>query len=66
MAPLEALALAKQRRPRVSPSPPQLEAFIAFAERWRAQHRQGWATPTFGALADLAYGHLRAATTSSP
>lgn len=59
MAPLEALALAKDRRARVSPSPAQLEAFIAWAERYRAATRAEWTRPSFEALAEIAYRHIR-------
>lgn len=60
MEPLDALTLAKQRRPRVSPSPQQLEAFIAYAEALRAERRVDWAVPSFDALAAIAYSHVRA------
>ncbi|ATB41775.1 dual specificity protein phosphatase [Cystobacter fuscus] len=58
-SPLEALALAKRRRPKVSPSPEQLEAFMAFAEEWRRVHGASWTVPVFDALAAIAYSHLR-------
>jgi protein-tyrosine phosphatase len=60
-APLEALARAKQVRPRVSPSPAQLEAFIAWCEEWRVQQARPWRTPGFEELAAIAYSHLRPA-----
>lgn len=59
-APLEALALAKEARPVVSPSPEQLEAFIAFCEWHRDGVDAAWAVPTFDELAEIAYRHLRA------
>jgi hypothetical protein len=59
LAPLEALAQAKQARWQVSPSPEQLEAFTGWAEEWRASHGLSWALPTFEELADIAYKHLR-------
>jgi len=58
-APLEALALAKRQRGKVSPSPAQLSAFIAFCEEWHAAQRPAWSPPTFDALAWIAYSHLR-------
>jgi hypothetical protein len=60
MAPLEALELAKANRGRVSPSPEQLQAFMAFCDAWRTGRRVTWQTPTFDALAHIAYRHLRA------
>ena len=59
LGPLEALALAKQRRPKVSPSPEQLEAFMAFAEEWRQAHGAAWTVPVFDELAAIAYSHPR-------
>ena len=53
MAPLEALALAKDRRAPVSPSPAQFEAW----REWLA--RRGMAAPDFDAFAEIAYRHLR-------
>jgi protein-tyrosine phosphatase len=58
-APLDALARAKRARPRVSPSPEQLEAFIAWLEERRVVRALPWRTPTFDELADIAYSHLR-------
>ncbi|WP_224240058.1 protein-tyrosine phosphatase family protein [Hyalangium gracile] len=63
-SPLEALRRAKRARRQVSPSPEQLEVFLFWAEDWRAQHRLSWELPTFDALADIAYSHLRRALTS--
>jgi predicted protein tyrosine phosphatase len=59
LEPLEALAQAKRARWQVSPSPGQLEAFMGWAEEWRAAHGLSWALPTFEELADIAYSHLR-------
>jgi predicted protein tyrosine phosphatase len=57
--PLEALERAKRARWQVSPSPEQLEAFLGWAEEWRALHGLPWALPAFQELADIAYSHLR-------
>jgi len=53
-APLAALELAKTRRPRLSPSPAQYEAWA----RWLAE--RGAAVPSFNAFAAIAYRHLKA------
>lgn len=53
MPPLAALALAKDRRRVVSPSPEQFEAWT----RWLRAHRH--AAPTFDEFAAIAYRHLR-------
>lgn len=58
-APLEALSLAKRARQRVSPSPEQLETFMAFAEERRVSRALPWHMPTFDDLADIAYSHPR-------
>ncbi len=58
-APLEALALAKRNRWQVSPSPEQLQAFMAWCEGWRERHGLEWSVPDLRALADIAYSHLR-------
>jgi len=60
LTPLEAIARAKEARPVVSPSPEQLEAFIAFCEERRAAGAAAWPVPTFDELAEIAYRHLRA------
>lgn len=52
-APLEALALAKEQRTLVSPSPQQYEAWAA----WLSARRH--TAPTFQAFAEIAYRHLR-------
>jgi len=59
MAPLEALALAKRQRGKVSPSPEQLSAFTMFCEHWKQQHGVAWAIPSFEQMAEIAYSHLR-------
>jgi protein-tyrosine phosphatase len=56
--PLEALELAKRARPRVSPSPEQLETFIAWAEERRVERGLPWRMPRFQELARIAYRHL--------
>ena len=58
-APLDALARAKRARPRVSPSPEQLETFLSWAEQRRVARTLPWRTPTFDELADIAYSHPR-------
>jgi predicted protein tyrosine phosphatase len=57
-SPLEALTRAKGARWQVSPSPEQLEAFLGWAQEWRAQHGLAWELPTIPALANIAYSHL--------
>jgi predicted protein tyrosine phosphatase len=59
LPPLEALQVAKDARPVVSPSPEQLEAFRAFAEAVRAERGAAWTVPGFEELAAVAYRHLR-------
>lgn len=58
--PLRAMIRAKDARPRVSPSPEQLDAFLAFAREWRAEHRLPWELPTLDAVGEIAWRHLRA------
>ncbi|HYG70041.1 MAG TPA: dual specificity protein phosphatase family protein [Anaeromyxobacteraceae bacterium] len=57
--PLAAICRAKDARPRVSPSPEQLEAFVAFAQRWRAEHGLPWEVPSVEVLGAVAWRHLR-------
>lgn len=59
-APLDALERTKRARPVVSPSPEQLEAFIAFSAAVKHERDATWDVPSFEALADIAYRHLRA------
>jgi predicted protein tyrosine phosphatase len=59
MDPLAALTHAKDLRARVSPSPAQLRAFLAFCER------RGLRAPGFEELARVAYRHLQAAASDS-
>ncbi|MGI4878713.1 MAG: protein-tyrosine phosphatase family protein [Janthinobacterium lividum] len=54
LAPLDALMLAKDRRPVVSPSPAQYEGWAA----WIAARHPGVAVPDFTAFATVAYRHL--------
>ncbi|WP_223643350.1 dual specificity protein phosphatase family protein [Corallococcus sp. EGB] len=60
MEPLEALELAKTRRPRVSPSPEQLKAFITYMQDVSERTNVAWTIPTLEALGTIAYRHLRA------
>jgi rhodanese/phosphatase family protein len=57
--PLDALALAKRARRRVSPSPEQLEAFRAWLAARADRTGERIAVPSFDALAWIAYAHLR-------
>jgi predicted protein tyrosine phosphatase len=54
--PLMAMTLAKDARAVVSPSPEQLQAFMAFATTRSAG--QAWTVPSFEELASIAYRHL--------
>lgn len=58
-APLDALALVKQRRGCVSPSPAQFEAWAA----WLAAHRRAagarWDVPSFAEFTAIAYRAVR-------
>ena len=54
MQPLAALALAKERRDVVSPSPAQFEAWAAWLRH------EGHAVPAFDDFAAIAYRHLTA------
>jgi len=57
--PLEALERTKAARPVISPSPEQLEAFIAFSARVRAERNAPWPVPTLEELGVIAWRHLR-------
>jgi len=59
-APLDALSLAKDRRPVLSPSPAQYEAWAAWLKDWKAAHALVWDPPDFDAFARIAYRHLAA------
>ncbi|MGC3998307.1 MAG: dual specificity protein phosphatase [Anaeromyxobacter sp.] len=58
-APLQALEELKRARPVVSPSPEQLEAFMAFSGRLRAERGATWPVPTLEELGAIAWRHLR-------
>jgi protein-tyrosine phosphatase len=57
-SPLDALELAKKRRARVSPSPPQYDAWVAWLDEWRQGQSVAWEPPTFDQFAAIAYRHL--------
>jgi protein-tyrosine phosphatase len=57
-APLDALALAKDRRACVSPSPAQYEAWIVWLEDRRRESGAAWSIPTFDQFKAIAYRHL--------
>jgi predicted protein tyrosine phosphatase len=58
-APLEALERAKQARRVVSPSPSQLQAFVAFAADVKATRPVPWEVPSLADLCAIAWRHLR-------
>jgi protein-tyrosine phosphatase len=60
-APLKALERAKARRPLVSPSPAQYEAWAAWLARRRDAQGAAWAIPDFDAFRAIAYRHLQGA-----
>lgn len=62
-APLAALARAKGARAVVSPSPEQLEAFLAFSGAVKVARGAAWILPDLDALAAIAWRHLRAEET---
>ena len=57
--PREALVRIKRARPRASPSPAQIEAFMQFCQR------RGQSTPSWDELADIAYQNIREARRES-
>jgi len=57
--PLDALALAKDRRSLVSPSPAQFECWMRWLVRERQRSGAGWDLPSFDAFKAIAYRHLR-------
>jgi hypothetical protein len=59
-APIDALELAKAKRPLVSPSPAQYHAWVEWLEAWSAGRSVAWQPPGFDAFAAIAYRHLRA------
>ena len=61
LTPLAALALAKDRRDRVSPSPAQYGCWRDWLEARRRRVGAAWDVPDFDSFAAIAYRHLRAA-----
>jgi protein-tyrosine phosphatase len=57
-APLQAMERAKAARRVVSPSPAQLQAFIAFAAEVKADRRAPWQVPTVREVGRIAWRHL--------
>lgn len=57
-APLDALALAKNRRWKISPSPEQYEAWAEWLARYRTEARKDFDIPDFERFAAIAYRHL--------
>jgi len=58
-APIEALALAKQRRPCVSPSRAQYEGWAAWLAAHQAERGTTWRIPTFDEFQAIAYRRQR-------
>ncbi len=56
--PLEAMERAKSARPVVSPSPDQLQAFLAFAGEVKGARDAPWAVPTVREVGRIAWRHL--------
>lgn len=59
LEPLQALALAKDKRALVSPSPAQYEGWAAWLGDVARVRRAGWDIPSFDAFKAIAYRHLR-------
>jgi protein-tyrosine phosphatase len=59
LAPLEALELAKTRRPLVSPSPAQYEAWIQWLISRQRPSEESWTIPSFDSFKAIAYRHLK-------
>lgn len=59
LTPMDALALAKDRRSLVSPSPAQHGCWSAWLASYRGTRPPGWEIPAFDAFASIAYRHLR-------
>jgi protein-tyrosine phosphatase len=57
-APLEALALAKDRRALVSPSPAQYTGWTQWLATLRATRKVAWEIPSFTSFKAIAYRHL--------
>ena len=55
MNPLDALALMKQQRPQVAPSPPQFECWRAWLDSYRFARDVDWPIPSFDEFTALAY-----------
>jgi protein-tyrosine phosphatase len=58
LAPLDALALAKDKRALVSPSPAQFECWTRWMKTLRKTRRIDWELPSFDAFKAIAYRHL--------
>ncbi|MGQ7792764.1 protein-tyrosine phosphatase family protein [Faunimonas sp. B44] len=58
LAPIEALARAKDRRAVVSPSPAQYEAWAEWLRRRFREGERSWSIPDFDAFKAIAYRHL--------
>jgi protein-tyrosine phosphatase len=59
LAPLDALALMKKRRPVVSPSPPQFKCWSAWLDSYRFSREVAWDVPSFAQFKALAYERQR-------
>jgi len=57
-APLEAMERLKEARPKVSPGPEQLSAFVEYCRVVRADTRAGWQVPPVERLGAIAWRHL--------
>jgi hypothetical protein len=57
--PIRALALAKARRARVSPSTAQYHAWAQWLASWRDERGAAWEVPTFEEFKAIAYRQLR-------
>jgi protein-tyrosine phosphatase len=58
LAPLEAMEQAKSARRVVSPSPDQIQAFIAFSSELKARRGAPWPVPTLKEVGRIAWRHL--------
>ncbi len=56
--PLAAMGRAKRARRVVSPSPQQLQAFLAFAAYLKAERGDAWHVPALREVAAIAWSHL--------
>jgi hypothetical protein len=63
--PAEAIRIAKQARPIVSPHPDQLHALLNFAQTWREQFGKPAFSVTWDDLAAIAYADARSANGSA-